>query len=306
MYKRQAYFIGLFLARVKQAGVSADRMISLMRGATWRDVVAPRDLFASPAPRVQPGPVFTPMSAQDDTPLLAALGLTYRYPSSGGGINSIALAVDRGRFVVVTGRIGSGKTTLLSTVLGLLPADAGSVIWNGEEVPDPKSFMKPPRTAYTPQVPRLFSLTLDQNLRLGVDATNEQVAEAIHTATMEKDVASMPDGLETLVGPRGVRLSGGQIQRSAAARMLVRRPELLVFDDLSSALDVETEQLLWDRLFTGGSGATALVVSHRKPALQRADLVIVLRDGSVVAKGTAEELLQTSEEFQHLWAGEVN
>ena len=88
--------------------------------------------------------------------------------------------------------------------------------------------------------------------------------------------------------------------------MFVRDPELLVFDDLSSALDVETEQLLWDRLFNDGSGATALVVSHRKPALQRADLILVLRDGSVEARGTAEELLQTSEEFRHLWAGEVD
>ena len=139
--------------------------------------------------------------------------------------------------MVVTGRIGSGKTTLLRSVLGLLPADAGEVAWNGDLIDDPAQFMKPPRTAYTPQVPRLFSLTLDENLKLGIEASDADIAEAIHTATMESDIASMPDGLETMVGPRGVRLSGGQVQRSAAARMLVRRPELLVFDDLSSARD---------------------------------------------------------------------
>ncbi len=304
MVTDSAYFVGLFIARVKQAGVSADRMISLMRGATWRDLVADRSLSTAPAPHIRPGSAYEANGSSNGDPLLSVRDLTYRYPSSGAGIEAVDLDVDAGRFVVVTGRIGSGKTTLLRAILGLVPADGGTIKWKGEPVRNPAAIMTPPRTAYTPQVPQLFSLTLVENLTLGIDANEDDVAAAIHTATMEDDLAAMHDGLDTLVGPRGVRLSGGQIQRSAAARMLVRRPELLVFDDLSSALDVETEQTLWDRLFADGSGATALVVSHRKPALQRADLVVVMKGGRIESRGTAEELLESSAEFRSLWAVE--
>jgi ATP-binding cassette subfamily B protein len=298
------YFIGIFITRVKQAGVSLERMVALLPGATWRDLVRSRDLGLD-----EEEASVAAIANEDGRHRLERLevhGLTYHYPGTEAGITNIDLVLDRGEFVVITGRIGAGKTTLLRTILGLLPADDGEVRWNHTPLDDLAEFMTPPQTAYTPQVPRLFSMTLRDNLLLGSDAAETAVSASMHTATLDRDLAAMPEGLETTVGPRAVRLSGGQMQRSAAARMLIRQPEILVFDDVSSALDVDTEHILWDRFFQDLGGATALVVSHRKPALRRADRIVVLRNGQIEAEGTADELMRDSAEFRRLWSGDFD
>lgn len=236
--------------------------------------------------------------------LLEARGLTYRYPETGRGIENISLRLPRGSFTVVTGMIGSGKTTLLRALLGLLPAEAGEIRWNGRLVRTPADFFVPPQSAYTAQIPRLYSDKLRNNILLGLPEDESSLTQALHVAVLEDDVAQLAHGLDTMVGPRGVKLSGGQVQRTAAARMLVREAQLYVFDDLSSALDVETERKLWERLFQSRGEATCLVVSHRKAALSHADHIIVLKDGTIEAEGTAEQLLATSASFRQLWYGE--
>ncbi len=274
--------IGRLLARYKQAGISFDRMSRLVADEDPANTVLPRhlpmDARSGREGGVPPLVVTRPGRVKLQTLELRAFSATY---ASGAGVNTVSFTLKRGSFTVLTGPIGSGKSTLLRAMLGLSwdTDQAGQLIWNGEPIVDLGAFLVPPNAAFLPQVPQLVSDSLADNVTLG-PRDDDAFAGALELASIAEDLEAMPDGIQTMVGPRGLRLSGGQRQRLATARALVHSPELVVLDDLSSALDVETEVELWANL--AEAGMTVLAVSYRAVALERADQIIRLEQGRIV------------------------
>ncbi|HSL73739.1 MAG TPA: ABC transporter ATP-binding protein [Ilumatobacteraceae bacterium] len=270
--------VGRVLARRKQAGVAFDRMRQLVAEREARNTVRPRSLPIDPRDhRVRPG-AQRPERVRLERFEVESLRVAY---GDRVVVDDVDLVIERGEFVVITGPVGAGKSTLLRAVLGLAwQADVtGSVRWNGQEIADRAAFLVPPNAAFLSQVPQLISDSVADNVGLGpVDPA--RLATALHLAAIDADIAAMPAGAATLIGPRGLRLSGGQRQRLATARALVHDPELVVLDDLSSALDVETEVRLWTNM--ADAGMTVIAVSHRAVAFDRADQVLRLERGRLV------------------------
>jgi ATP-binding cassette subfamily B protein len=298
-------YAGESIARYHRVTVSYERMIRLMKGKSPKikesDLLTHQDLYVK-----NPFPVINPILKKEKDILrtIAVKDLSYQYPNSTQGIKNINFTITQGSLTAITGRVGSGKSTLIRTFLGLLPIAEGNIVWNDYEVEDVSEYFIPPRVAFTSQVPNLYSDTIKENLVLGISEEVVDIETAIRMSVFDQDLADLDDGLQTMIGPKGVKLSGGQRQRLAAARMIAKKPELLVFDDLSSALDVETEERLWNQFFSESMG-TYLVVSHRPSVLRRADNIVVLKNGEIVGQGKLENLLTNCEEMQRLWSGEL-
>ncbi|MBG0562324.1 ABC transporter ATP-binding protein [Actinoplanes aureus] len=200
------------------------------------------------------------------------------------GVRDIDLTVDRGQLVLVVGPVGSGKSSLLRALAGIVH-HTGELRWNDEPVREPEMFLRPNQVGYVAQLPRVLSGTVADNIQLGHEVDAE---DAVSVAQLEHDLAASGGGLQLLIGHKGTRLSGGQLQRLALARALAPRTELLIADDVSSALDVTTELELWRALRS--HGVTVVGSTSKRAALAQADKVVVLIGGQAEDQGTWDEL----------------
>jgi len=291
--------IGRMLARHRQAGVALERMAVVDPGRRLDSVFRPNPIDLS-----RPVPPVAPVLRQggDTLTALSARGIAVRYGDA-TALEGVDLDVPAGSFTVVVGAVGAGKTTLVRGLLGLVPLASGTIAWNDEVVTEPGAVLVPPRVAYVAQEPRVFSAAIDENVRLGVPIGDDELWSALVAAQVADDVRGFPHGVATRIGARGSRLSGGQAQRTTIARAIVRTPELLVLDDVTSALDAGTESRLWAAL--AASAPACLVVSNRRAALAHADRIVVLERGRVAGAGPLDELLDECAEFRRLWQSEL-
>ena len=276
--------------------------------ATWMAALLPRASVS--AERIQevlhtPSSVVISASAITELSRTAELNFNdvgFHYPGAEEPVlKDINFTVRAGQTMAVIGSTGSGKTTLVNLVTRLFDATAGSVVLDGVDVRDlaPEALWS--RVGIVPQKPYLFSGTIASNLQYGKDdATEEEMWEALRVAQAEDFVRAMPGGLNAVIAQGGTNVSGGQRQRLAIARALIRHPEIYLFDDSFSALDLTTDAQLRAALKPLAQNAVVLVVAQRVSTIRDADQILVLEDGECVGLGTHDELIATCPTYQEI------
>lgn len=226
--------------------------------------------------------------------------VNFTYPTSKRmNLVGVDIQLQKGETLGIVGKTGSGKTTVIKQLLREYPEGDGVISLSGTQIEQQTKEQVRDWIGYVPQENILFSRTVRENILFGkTDATEQQLMEAIRMANFEDDLNRLPEGLNTMVGEKGISLSGGQKQRISIARALIRNPEILILDDSLSAVDAKTESTIIHNIQRLRQEKTTLIVTHRLSAVMQADRIIVLEDGAIVEQGTHEQLVQNGQWYK--------
>ena len=228
--------------------------------------------------------------------------LTFAYDGGGNVLSDINLKISAGSILSIAGPVGCGKSTLVRLIPRIYDFPDGSIFIDGKDIK--RMPIGPLReiVGYVDQEPFLFSRTVRENIAFGArNATAEEIGEALRIAGLDKDLESFPEGLDTVIGERGVTLSGGQKQRVSLARAVIKRPKVLILDEAFSNLDASTEERVFANIREALRGTTIILVSHRISTVKAADAIAVMKDGRIEEIGTHEELISRRGAYNRIY-----
>jgi ATP-binding cassette subfamily B protein len=229
--------------------------------------------------------------------------VVFQYGEGDPALQQISFKVQPGQTVAIVGQTGTGKTSLAKLVNRTYDVNSGQVLVDGIDVRDWNLEVLRRNISIIEQDVFLFSRSIADNINFGMQgAQRELVLDAARAAQADEFITSFPESYETVIGERGVTLSGGQRQRLALARAFLTDPRILILDDSTSAIDSETEDSIQQAIYAAARGRTTLIITHRLSQIRWADLILVLRQGRLVAAGTHEELMRSSEAYQRIFS----